>query len=379
MKIFKSRFILVAIFVLILSGLGVYFYPKEKKPDQSIRDNSDLSDLIKKSSEIQRQWWEGEDSEAWGEIKEQCLSFYGINEKFDESLIRCNPMLLKCMNLFSKKWKGSFDENISLISALKEKDGGYFVRILGKNNLYLNVLLKNNCHEVFLEEKNYAYGEEPKPNEGDDFIFDNFNQKIYLDKHLVTNWEYKEYLNSQSPVNNFKAANNELFLPVTNITLTDMNNYCIFHGKELMNAHFFDAATFLWETNNLGQKILKRSPFYWTKNKKEKIQSCSQVFTKECFNSQKYILNSISPSWSGIMDSQGGVMEAYKNPIEPNKNLRVSSFYLERNSKWHYLGKRANWTGEGSERRYFNLKDAEIDVGQTTFKVGFRCMRRVFK
>ncbi len=379
MKNFKRRFILIGIFALLFL-LIVGIWPKStKKTERFVQDSNELAELVKKSSEIQRIWWEGEDSSIWSEVKEQCLNLYGIKNSFDESLMRCNPMLLNCMNLFSKKWKDSIDENIFLTSAQMGLGGGYQVKLLGKNNRHLNILLKDFCHESFLEEKTYAYGEMPKKNEGEDFLFDNINQKIYLDKHLVTKREYQDFQKASGQISNERATGDELFLPIDNISLQDMHNYCLFKGKELMNAHIFDAATFLWNDNSPGSKWLRRSAYYWTKNLKSKIESCDQVFTKECIGSHVYKINSISPSWAGLQDSMGGVMEVFKNPIEPDKNLKVSSFYLSRSSIWHALGKRAKWTGEGNDLRYFDLEDAEIDPGLTSIRVGFRCMRRVWQ
>ena len=117
MKNFKRRFILIGIFALLFL-LIVGIWPKStKKTERFVQDSNELAELVKKSSEIQRIWWEGEDSSIWSEVKEQCLNLYGIKNSFDESLMRCNPMLLNCMNLFSKKWKDSIDENIFLTSA----------------------------------------------------------------------------------------------------------------------------------------------------------------------------------------------------------------------------------------------------------------------
>lgn len=378
MKKFKRRFILIGIFALLFLGSAQLWLYKTTMPERNVQDKGELNELVRKSSEIQRVWWEGEDSEIWPEVKEKCLQHYLIKNNFDESLLRCNPILLKCMNLFSKKWQNSIDEDVPIVGAQKGESGGYFIKLNGKNNSHLNFLLKDYCHESFLEEKTYAYGELPKQSEGEDFLFDNINQKIYIDKHLVTRREYQDFQKANNMILEEEIKGDDLFLPADNITLKAMQDYCLFKGKELMNAHIFDAATFLWSENSPNAKWLKRSPFYWTKNTKAKIENCDQVFTKECLEQKKIRINSISPTWSGLQDSLGGVMEVFRNPIEPDKNLKVSSFYLNRNSSWHALGKRAKWTGEGNNIRYFNLEDADIDSGLTSIRVGFRCMRRVW-
>ena len=90
-----------------------------------------------------------------------------------------------------------------------------------------------------------------------------------------------------------------------------------------------------------------------------------------------YQLNSTGPSWAGIHDSMGGVFEVFRNPIDPESNLKASSFYFDSKSSWHKLGFRAGWNGDGFDLRDFDFRGLNPFVAIDRFQVGFRCMREV--
>jgi hypothetical protein len=155
-----------------------------------------------------------------------------------------------------------------------------------------------------------------------------------------------------------------------------MENYCSFKGKQLMLAHYFDAATFLpMDMNEVLPKKNNRSPYYWTKKKSEYKADCNLVFAEECPAKKSFRLNMTGPTWAGIMDPMGGVFEAFRNPIDPESNLKASSYYFNFKSPWHKLGFRAGWDGDGFELNHFDFKGINPSVGVDKFKVGFRCMR----
>jgi hypothetical protein len=341
---------------------------------------------VRQSSEIHRIWWEGEESVEWPIVKEQCLKKYYINEAFDESLLRCNPLLIFCVDEFYKKKKFNLNKRETVFLSRVNSNligidqGGYHFQLSNHKNK-LNVLLKENCHESYLDQRIYGYSEQPQKTEGEDYRFDNFDQIIYVDKHLVTNFDVNQWilsLKNESTKEISIKAGNDLFLPATELTLKKMENYCQFKGKELLSAQIFDAATFL--PNDLEDKTPKnnnRSPYFWSKNNNEKVDRCDYVFSKECLLKQKYRTNIVTPTWAGLFDSMGGVLEAFNNPIDSEKNLKVSSFYLPNNSKWHRLGKRSHWDGEGFSIRNFSFENVDLDKNINKFQVGFRCMRRI--
>lgn len=370
--------------------------PKSDKPDYFVQEKAGLNRLIQNSSEIHRMWIEGEESREWSLMKADCLKYLEVSQKFDESLLRCNPILLQCHALFSKNL------NYKIINLEEVKNLPY--RYLTKSNSSygglrevgvamtiedpatkrkLDIFLEDQCQEVYLEQRAYAYGEQVQEKDAEDYRFDNFNRHIYFDTHLVTNGEINEWIRFGNP--DFtrglrEKKGDDLFLPAVDLTFNQMENYCSFKGRQVMLAHIFDAATFL--PMDLGDKIPKRnlrSPYYWTKKASEYKSDCNLIYSKDCLSKKAYSLNSTEPSWSGLRDSMGGVFEAFRNPIDPDSNLKASSFYFDSKSSWHKLGFRARWDGEGFDLRNFDFRGLNPFVAVEKFQVGFRCMREVMQ
>jgi hypothetical protein len=361
MKKFKSIF-----FIVLLCLLLVVIYLRKKTSDNSDqygRRLVGLQRLLSNAKTIHRIWNEGEDSREWGMVRKQCLKKFGITEAFDESLLRCHPFLIACVDEFLSK------------NPVKIKNSSYnypayiYTLVDQESHEQLKVSLSDQCHELYLEPKIYTYGLSIKGAE--DFQFDNFNQHLYFDQHLVTNSEISEWnkYDSLSDVK-FQANGNNLFLPATQLTLKQMHNFCSFKGKQLMLSSLFDAATFLTQDKT-------RSPFYWTKKQKEQNIGCDFIYSQECLKDKKWKINSSPPSWAGLYDSMGGVFEVTRNTIDSESNLKVSSFYFPKNSPWHRLGFRAYWDGEGNSQRNFNFKGIDPVNSDDKFQVGFRCMREV--
>ena len=399
MKIFKRFIVQVTVCAVILGAGAVFFYKMQKEsinPEQFIREKEGLTRLIQNSSEIHKLWNEGEESKEWGLIKTQCLKYLGIEQKFDESLLRCNSILLQCHALFSKKKNYkliSFEEFDNLPYRYMTKSNSSYggiseagVAVTIEDNLTkkrLDIFLADQCNEVYLEQRAYAYGEQVEIKDGDDYRFDNFNRHIYLDFHLVTNSEVNDWIKFGNP--DFTRgltvkAGDDLFLPATHLIYSQIENYCSFKGKQVMLAHFFDAATFLpMDFNELIPKRNLRSPYYWTKKASEYKSDCNLIYSKDCVSKKQYRLNSNDPTWAGLHDSMGGVFEVFRNPIDPESNLKASSFYFDSKSSWHKLGFRAGWNGEGFDLRNFDFRGLNPFVNIDKFQVGFRCMREVLQ
>lgn len=382
MNKFKRRLV----FLLCMIGVTVFLVLiiKYQIPDQKTQGVTRLDQLVKNSSEIHRIWFEGENSKEWGRFKKKCTEKWGIPDDYDESLVRCNPILINCLNDFGGFQDINFsDRDIEFVSNYtggKAGAGvvGYLFKISDKlTRESLEFVLKDNCHENYLEQRIYAYGEINK-NTSDDYLFDTFNQNIYFDRHLVTVREFNEYkvFKKQKPIELNGAIN--LFTAVYDISFDEMKDYCTFRGKKMMEAQVFDAASFIpIEENEKGVKVVKRAPMYWSKSKKEKIKSCDEAYTLECLDEKKFRINSTEPTWAGLYDAQGGYLEAFNNPIDPRKNLKMSSFYFKRDSKWNSLGLRSFWKGNGSDLTQFETQEFELDPNINQLKVGFRCMRLV--
>ncbi len=398
MKNFKRFFL--SIFILSLCAVSFFFLWKnlkiqwidKPKTEQFIQERQGLERLLKNSSEIHRIWQDGEDSREWVQLKKECLNYFKINTIFDESLLRCHPMILQCIDKFYKKLDFHFVSPIGERSSQEKiyryltksntvhqqlPASGYLFTIEdNQTSQKLNLFLSDSCHEVFLPKRMYAYGEEVQE---DDYKFDNFDQNIYIDRHLITHSEINEWIDfgNLDQVHGLKKKDgNDLFLPATDLTMDQMLGYCSFRGKQLMLAHYFDAATFLpMDLAENNPVKIKRSPYYWTKKKSEFKPNCHYLYANECISKFPYRLNFSEPTWTGLMDAMGGGFEAFRNPIDPDSNLKASSMHFNFKSPWHKLGFRAGWDGEGFDIRHFDFKAIEPSIISQHFEVGFRCMR----
>ena len=397
MKNYKRFIVPVAVCAVVIGAIGYYFYKNQKNlsnPDRFIQEKAAYLRLIQNSSEIHKLWEAGEESREWTLIKSDCLKKLGISQKFDESLLRCHPLLLQCHAEFSKnltykiinveEYENSayrlMTKSNSSYQGLRETGVALTIEDL-QSKKRMDLFLTDQCHEVYLEQRAYAYGEPVDAKDGDDYRFDNFNRHIYLDNHLVTNSEVNDWIKFGNPdfTRGLKSkSGDDLFLPAVDLNYSQIENYCSFKGKQVMLAHFFDAATFL--PMDLGEKVPKknlRSPYYWTKKASEYKADCNLIYSKDCVNKKGYQLNSTGPSWAGIHDSMGGVFEVFRNPIDPESNLKASSFYFDSKSSWHKLGFRAGWNGDGFDLRDFDFRGLNPFVAIDRFQVGFRCMREV--
>ena len=407
MKDFK-RFIVLLFSLSICAVLLIgrwFLYPMNNnlplKADQFIQDKEALTRLLQNSSEIHRIWNEGEDSREWNLLKPECLKYFKISSKIEESLLRCHPMVLECNAYFNKKLNYHFvapqlrdgeknDNQVMYRYLTKSNTGhlglqqpGYLFTIEDNiSHQRLDLLLADQCQEVFLQKRIYAYGEEVigKPvEEIEDYRFDNFNQNIYVDRHLVMNSEINDWIRFGNPnlTKELKTIESDkLLLPSTQLNYSQMENFCSFKGKQVLLAHYFDAATFMpMDLTEVMPTKNNRSPYFWTKKKSEFKENCDLIFAAECVRKKAFKINSTTPSWAGMMDSMGGVFEVFRNPIDPESNLKASSYYFNFKSPWHRLGFRANWDGEDFGLRNFDFKGLNPELSIDKFHVGFRCMR----
>ena len=383
--------------VLLIAGW--FLYPKleflNTKDEQFDQEKAALNRLLQNASEIHRIWKEGEDSHEWTSFKADCLKYYKLNLPFDESLLRCNPMLLQCHALFNKKMNYHFvkpeGKNNKLykfvtksnLSHIGIPSSGYLYKIEdNQSRKQLDFILNDQCHEVFLQKRIYAYGEELPFKIGqkqEDYRFDNFGQNIYIDRSLVINAEINDWIDFGNPdfvKGLVKKESDELFMPTTQLNYTQMENYCSFKGHQVLLAHFSDAATFLpMDLNETEPVKNSRSPYYWTKKKSDFKEDCDFLYAENCLATKAYRLNLNGPTWAGLMDPMGGIFEVFRNPIDPESNLKASSLYFDFKSAWHKLGFRASWDGEGFDLRHFDFRGINPDRSHDKFKVGFRCMR----
>jgi len=378
MTIFKRRHISFSLGVLLILSAILWWkkaFFTQIVPEQNTLSIKKHQVLFQNSSEIHRLWTDGPSSDEWKSVKQQCLNDLKIEDQFNENLLKCNPVLIECIEKFHKKKFGLIRDENGLLAKFISKSSfsngksGYVYQVTDGISRQ-EILLENNCHEILLEESQFFYGEAPKEKNVDDELIDTFGRRIYLDSRLVLNFEVNEWIDAEK-LSMKKTEPKKSFDPATHLTFGLMEKFCASQGKTIMMAHFFDAATFYQSEKD----VPKRSVFHWTMMKNPKDFTCRNLFSYECLEQNRFQVNQTTPSVRGLFDPMGGVLEAFKNPIHPNLNLKASSFYFKRNSIWHSLGKRAKWNGSSFDLSAFDFGAEQPITNDRELKVGFRCMR----
>ncbi|MCY4524563.1 MAG: hypothetical protein OXB84_07485 [Halobacteriovoraceae bacterium] len=336
-------------------------------------------------------------------------------EKNNDCAGRCKASFLQCVfekrdrekkpHFLVKKGKREFR-----IRALKQQDTYY--RIITRentegasipsygvlielstdkfSNIIVPVLLEDVCNDVYLPQRIYSHGTSKKTTQ-EEWRWDNFSQHVYLDKHLVDFLDIMEWIKFNSSQK--KISQNivlpdspaEKSLPAHGLSRIQMENFCAFRGKQIMQAHYYDAATFYpGDFDNKTPIRNIRGPYPWSNKSKSFITKdlsfCGKVFAGECPQKISYDnYKKRSTSWIGMFEILGGYPEALENVVDPMKNLKASSTLFPATSSWHALGKRAYWNGEGFSNKDFNWEQDGVSydpsLPNNEVKISFRCMR----
>ncbi|MEI8347971.1 MAG: hypothetical protein WCG27_10930, partial [Pseudomonadota bacterium] len=390
-------FYLIGVFIVLLAigGLFLGHWGWNDQKQSVIGSAQELEILFKASEELSRLWQEGDVQGLWKSGKLDCPAELGPSENVEDDFLRCNPNFLQCyfsylqdkgMPPFSLKHKGKV-YNISIQKDFSPMShfgpGKRFYKILTrstseavdlppyavwlklkieKGTTVLDVLLEDSCRDAYLPPRIYAYGP-PPPNWEDDWRFDTFGQGIYIDKFLASNRDIAEWLDIDPLADkslNSIITTKMLMAPAIGLNPQQMADYCQFKGKELLAAHLLDAASFhpgdyqdnkpLYNLRGNYPQTRKESQafLYQAKNQANfifKDEYCSQVYTQECRGRPYSAYGHNAVSWIGIFQTLGGIMEMVRNPIDPTRNVRASSFYFPAYSSWHALGRRAHCEG----------------------------------
>ena len=215
------------------------------------------------------------------------------------------------------------------------------------------IFLANSCHEVYLPERTYAYGE-VKDLRDPGFLWDNAGRKLFIDKFYVSEGEvaeWKSYLGekvqTQTPWKPAKLKKNE------------QESFCQFHGKNVLMAHFFDATQMtpldlkikfpdmVIRPDTPWQRDSNRTFFHESKNPDYRLslRDCGFAEVKGCPESF-YMTDSLS--WSGVAFGLGFEEELFYNPIDPDLDLKKSSHHEVATSPWHKLGRRGKSNPEAA-------------------------------
>jgi hypothetical protein len=219
------------------------------------------------------------------------------------------------------------------------------------------IVLTDSCRDVYLPERIYGYGKvDPKKND-QDFLWDNFDRKIFIDKFYVSNQQVNEWRILNGELDKVVADRATWAHPAT-LNLTEQKNYCSFFGKKVLEAKMFDAATMTPSDikNPLPERV-SRPQTPWQRDIGKSFLGMSQINpdyqltpldcqlaqVKGC--QEKYFTTD-SVTWMGMNFALGFYPESLPNSIEPKKNLKLSSKFLPPESLIHELGVLSNWQGQ---------------------------------
>lgn len=376
-----------------LGGLACFYYHAQRKSSEKkpvVLDPKNITDgLISVATEIQKRFEAGDTAGELVLNGQACLEELGDTKGIDSLYTRCNPDYLQCYfagKLGDTKQELTFKFNglhyeteflpysnkkIYKVLSRTYSGGtflpafGYEMRIRFKNipDSVMTFSLEDSCRDTFLPRRKYAYGEE---NKTEALEWDNFDANIFVDKFLVSNRDIREW--NEATGLEVAYDSESLAKPALRLTLFEMKNYCSFRGKRLLEAHIFDAARFLPTDMSDNEPIkVKRGPYYWTKDfkqtflyKKDKklinLENCHYAYVAECEKSFSYDPYYPSPTWMGINQALGGMMEIYRNPLFPEKDLKLSSSHFSQNSKVHVVGKHDSSQTISEENKHFAFR-----------------------
>lgn len=212
------------------------------------------------------------------------------------------------------------------------------------------VVLTDTCRDVYLPERIYGYGRQ-------DFIWDNFDRKIFIDKFYVSNQQTNEWRILTGSAEKIITDRSKWAQPSL-LNAQDQKKYCSFWGKRVLEANLFDAATMTPSDlkNPLADRV-QRPQTPWQRDIGKsflgmaRINSDYQLTPLDCQLAQvkgcqeKYF-STDSVTWMGINYALGFYPEALVNFIEPNNNIKLSSKFHPPEASVHELGIRGKWDGK---------------------------------
>lgn len=227
-----------------------------------------------------------------------------------------------------------------------ENKTGYVAEIqIPELDIVQKVFLPKTCHEMYLPQRSYAYGEVSDPRD-QGIIWDNAGKLIFIDKFYVSERDVQEWKKYQGE--KFKS---ETPWKPAKLQESDQIKFCHFHGKKRLMAHYFDASQMspvdlktpfphtIVRPDTPWQRDYNRT--FLAKASKEGFQpslkDCSLAQVGGC--KESYFMSD-SVSWMGVAFGLGFEEELFYNPFHPELNLKRSSKLLHASSHWHKLGRR---------------------------------------
>lgn len=219
------------------------------------------------------------------------------------------------------------------------------------------LILADTCRDTFLPERVYAYGRGPQKKEKE-FLWDNFDRKIFIDRFYVSNQQVNEWRLLSGDLSRLMTERDLWHQPAI-LPLSDQKKYCTYFGKRLLEAQLFDAATMApVDTKDPRPEKMVYPQTPWTRDLSKSFLGmarinpdyqlspldCQLAQVKGCPSDRFYSTD--SATWIGMNFALGFYPESLRNPIEPKKNLKLSSKFLTASEDEHELGLRRYWSGK---------------------------------
>ncbi len=390
----KRLFISGIIFsILLCIGVGVFllFFSDNQKDERGRYSMTPVWELV--IDEVVKVWEQGPDLND-PHFLSQCPEYEGHDTRSE--ITHCDVDLFKCFynNRVAKvKYKNdwiSFDVRVSSHQK-QRKDLNIELSILEGRSIPLR--LENSCHQIKLPQGYYRSRFFKRSNKLKDNLWHTSGIEYTIDKYLVRNSEVMTWAKSSKNTELIeRLKGSDPFGVSTQLTSTEMQEFCHAYETEVLSAKVHDALTFhhgrqkIEDISNTPPSVNSAphpfgprkddGPQFDTQFNKE---GCSKIYSKTCLEEKVERIFPESIGWSGVAELLGGEMEYVSNQYLPRKNLVASSFYFPYKSSWHQAGEFAYWDGKGHGVMNFNFLGERpiIDPAKKTdFKVGFRCMRK---
>ncbi len=402
----KTLGLLVFFSLAISVGSGVSYYMGFQKPvsDKTIEKARQAQIIHSIIPELKKRYELGDIENLYTKGMLKCSDIPRHN-LIQQDYMECNPHYLNCFFENGGKFTTKFQNKTYTVKANKysnnkfyevaPKGGALKLQLSIENNesnFSQKILLLDTCSDVYLPQRVYVYREHAKE-ESTEYIWNNFDREIYIDKSLVSFRDLIDWVDAGYSEARLEIPKEKYLwaTPASNLSVNQMEQYCQFKGKQLVQSHILDAASFYpLEMNDPSFIDKSFPPFPWTKRKfgeelyeiqkgniEFKLSSCSIYYLRECFvkNRPYKSVNSKNISWTGLRSLIGGVPEYVKNPFNPDYNIRASSMYLDASNQLNRLGMRISWNKESHETNSFSFLGSRIFSGSDLIKVGFRCMQ----
>jgi hypothetical protein len=376
-----------------LSAVGIillFFRPQKVKVVQQIKPDTQeklFAQVIHASqAQVLRLWEEGD--RLLTKQPPQCPQEIALDAHIGRSYFQCQPHLWQCywqggikkdphlaVDLFGQTFRVRARAAFPAITQYSAKPRyyeiirgpyerlnfhyGMLVELIVDEipGLSWPIILSNSCRDTYLPQRIYPYGKLSAKEQGEGFIWDNFDRHIYIDKFYVTNQQLNEWYLLMGK-SSLIITDNKLWPYPALIDRKEQKDYCAFWGKRLLEAKLFDAASMPpVDLGNPRPEKVSRPQTPWQRDLSKTFLGMSRINpdyqltpldcqlaqVKGC---QEKHFTTDSVSWMGMNYTLGFYPESLINNIETEKNLKQSSRFNPPDSKVHELANRTYWNGK---------------------------------